>query len=660
MIVGIDIGGTFTDLVSCEDGKLTSVKVLSTPHDFSKGFSTALSAVDPDGSRVAQVVHATTVATNALIQRKGARVGLITTEGFRDVLSLRRRDRRLAYGQETAFVPLISRVLRREVRERSTPDETLVVIDVGEIEAAAAALWSSGAEAILIAFIHSVTCPDNELQALEVLNRRWPDKPVFVSHQVTDVREEFARFSTAAASAYVAPLVRHYFCGLRERLPEQDQLSVVTSDGGLANPESATGNPVRTALSGPAAGVCGAQYVGAAAGFDAFVACDMGGTSFDACLLTEGTPALTKDRELDFGIPLAVEMLDIATIGAGGGSIVTISPGGTVDVGPGGTGADPGPACYGKQIHLATVTDADLVLGCIAPSLRLPSGTRELDVAAARKTINERVAQPIGVSIEEAAGLVISTVEEKMADQIRTMGLTRRVDVTDHLLFAYGGAGPLHAAGIAQSLGISTIVVPPVAGLFSAWGGFLTRGRETISSACWFALDDSGEDELGQMMNRHEHLLTASGEGSISHSVEFCSEGHVKSAHVPITPDEPVSNVLDRVKKERLGAGQRFMVSSLTTVCLAPAVRTLKDVLPSLEASESTDSGPREIHFGSDTVVCPVLDRNCLAEGAEGKGPCVIEEAGATTLVPPGHVWHVGRLSLLYVERTSSNRAGSV
>ena len=239
----------------------------------------------------------------------------------------------------------------------------------------------------------------------------------------------------------------------------------------------------------------------------------MGGTSFDACLLTEGTPALTKDRELDFGIPLAVEMLDIATIGAGGGSIVTVSPGGTVDVGPGGTGADPGPACYGKQSHLATVTDADLVLGCIAPSLRLPSGARELDVAAARKTINERVAQPIGVSIEEAAGLVISTVEEKMADQIRTMGLTRRVDVTDHLLFAYGGAGPLHAAGIAESLGISTIVVPPVAGLFSAWGGFLTRGRESISSACWFALDDSGEDELGQMMNRHEHLLAASGEG---------------------------------------------------------------------------------------------------------------------------------------------------
>jgi N-methylhydantoinase A len=660
MIVGIDIGGTFTDLVSCEDGRLTSVKVPSTPNDFSEGFSTALSAVDPDGSRIAQIVHATTVATNALIQRKGGRVGLITTEGFRDVLSLRRRDRRRAYGQETAFVPLISRDLRREVRERSTPDEILVAIDVGEIEAAASALWSSGVEAILIAFIHSVTCPDNELRALEVVSKRWPDKPVFASHQVTDVREEFARFSTAAASAYVAPLVLRYFGGIRERLPERDQLSVVTSDGGLASPDSATGNPVRTALSGPAAGVCGAQYVGAAAGFDAFVACDMGGTSFDACLVTEGTPALTKDRELDFGIPLAVEMLDIATIGAGGGSIVTVSSAGTVDVGPGGTAADPGPACYGKQVHLATVTDADLVLGRIAPSLRLPSGTRELDVAAARKTINERVAQPIGVSIEEAAGLVVSTVEEKMADQIRTMGLTRRVDVTDHLLFAYGGAGPLHAAGIAQSLGISTIIVPPVAGLFSAWGGLLTRGRESISSACWFALDDSGEGELGQMMDRHVHLLVASGEGSLSHSVELCSEGQMKSAHVAITPDEPVSNVLDRVRIELRGDGRSFIVSSLTTVCLAQAVRTLEDVLPSPEASESTDSGAREIRFGSDTVVCPVLDRNCLAKGAEGDGPCVIEEAGATTLVPPGYAWRVGPLSLLYVERVGSNQEGSV
>ena len=652
MILGIDIGGTFTDLVCCEAGRITSVKVPSTPEDFSVGFSAAVSAAVSDVSGIDQIVHATTVATNALIQRKGARVGLITTEGFRDILSLRRRDRRAAYGLEKAFSPLSPRFLRREVKERSSSDGVLRPVDDDEVIETAASLWADGAEAILIAFLHSATCPDNETRAFDVVSRKWPDRFVFASHSVADVQSEFERFSTGAASAYVAPVVTGYLDGIQRRLDLPGSLSIVTSDGGLVTPEIATLNPVRTALSGPAAGVWGARYVCEAAGLEAFVACDMGGTSFDACLVTGGVPALTRARELDFGIPLAVEMLDIATIGAGGGSIVTVTPGGNIEVGPEGVGAIPGPACYGNQVHLATVTDADLLLGRIAPSLRLPSGIRELDVEAARKTITERVAQPIGVSAEEAAGLIVSTVEEKMADQIRALALHRRVDVSDHVLFAYGGAGPLHAAGMAEPMGIARIVIPPNAGLFSAWGGLLTSHRERISTPCDFELEPlSSEVRIRQILEKHLADPSSVDDGVPSHSVELCVEGQESTITLPLNADE-TSSLRERFR-DRLGVDvSHIIIVQISTVFVSPPKRTLEDVLPGVTPSDEKELGVRDVCFsGREWVSCPVFHRGGLIPDDSGEGPCVIEEPGATTLVPPGFSWRVGLLSLLHVEK---------
>jgi N-methylhydantoinase A len=652
MIVGIDIGGTFTDLVCCESGRVTSIKVPSTPDDFSIGFSDAVSEAVSDEAVIDQIVHATTVATNALIQRKGARVGMITTEGFRDVLSLRRRDRRSAYGLETAFSPLVPRALRREVKERSSPDGILVPVEDAEILEVAAALWADGVEAILIAFLHSTTCPENEQRAHELVSGEWPDRLVFASHAVSSAPTEFERFSTGAASAYVAPLVTGYLDGIQTRLNLPGRLSIVTSDGGLVEPETATLNPIRTVLSGPAAGVWGARHVCDAAGLDAFVACDMGGTSFDACLVTAGVPSLTGMRELDFGIPLAVEMLDIATIGAGGGSIVTVTPAGNVEVGPEGVGANPGPACYGNQVHQATVTDADLLLGRIATSLRLPSGERKLDIEAARKTINERVAQPIGVSAEEAAGLIVSTVEEKMADQIRTMGLNRRVDVSDHVLFAYGGAGPLHAAGIAGPLGILRIVIPTNAGLFSAWGGLLTRGRQTVTTPCAFGLNKDAEYTIKRTLEDHLDQLSCKDLTDVSHSVELGVAGQSRSLSVPVSVGDTYARLLERFQ-ERTGTGvSEVRVSQVSTVAVSPVERTLDDVIPAITPVEEKDLGVRDVRFSEDGwVPCPVLHRGGLGPDDSGEGPCVIEEPGATTLVPAGFSWRVGSFSLLHVDR---------
>ena len=650
MGVGIDIGGTFTDLVSCESGTLLAVKVPSTPSDYSEGFSEALDSARSDDAKIESIVHATTIATNALIQRKGARIGLITTEGFKDVLSLRRRDRRQSYGIETAFAPLIPREMRREVRERSSPSEVLKAVEPDDVLTVADGLFKDGAQAILVAFLHSVTCPENERIALSALRARFPGRFVFASHQISDEPTEFERFSTGAASAYVAPLVSEYIDGIVDSTMATQDLQIVTSDGGLVDVQTAKSNPVRTALSGPAAGVWGARAVCDRIGRPAFVACDMGGTSFDVCLVREGTPPLTRSRELDFGMPIAVEMLDIATIGAGGGSIVSVSSVGKVEVGPEGVGADPGPACYGKQGHCATVADADLVLGRISSTLRLPSGSRSLDVDAARKTIRERVAAPVGVSVEEAAGLIVAPVEERMADQIRQMALHKRVDVTSHLLFAYGGAGPVHAAGISAALGIDEIAIPPNAGLFSAWGGLLTSERTSVSTSHLFALDSSALSAVEAILADHTEAI-ATEDAVVSHSVDVLAEGSHRTVTVRLAAEEGVDSLMTRAREGLLEVNDRLAVTRVLSVATRSPRRDLEEVVPRVEVSDYLEPTTRGIFFESQELECAIIDRGSLGAGSQGEGPCVIEEPGATTVCPPGFAWRVGDLSMLFLER---------
>ena len=647
MIVGIDIGGTFTDLVCSEEGQLRSIKVPSTPSDFSVGFSEAVSGLGP--GLPDEIIHGTTVATNALIQRRGARVGLITTRGFRDVLSLRRRDRRSVYGLETTFQPLIQRSLRREVEERSDGKSVLTTVNPEEIVAVASSLVEDGVEAILVAFLHSATCSDNEAAAAKLIGEHCSEIPVFASHALSDATTEFERFSTGSASAYVAPILHQYLDAIEERLGQPTDLQIVTSDGGLISPEDAKANPIRTALSGPAAGVWGAKSISQRLGYRAFVACDMGGTSFDACLVDEGEPALTRDRQLGFGLPLALEMLDIATIGAGGGSIVSVSSVGTVEVGPEGVGADPGPACYGNQVHQATVTDADLVLGRIPDVLHLPGGSRALDADAARKTLNERVASPIGVSVEEAALLVLSTVEEKMADQIRLMATSNRTDVTDHVLIAYGGAGPLHAAGIATSLGIQTIAIPPEAGLFSAWGGLLASRRSIASTVREFSLS-SADGSFEEILKQHTSAAGSS-DSDVAHTLDFRCDGSTRVMSVRVGADDQAAQVAERAVAHFGLQDQGLVGMRLTTSVVEHPSRSLDTILPDTSTANAREPDARDVMFEDGVrATCPVIDRGALRLEDSGIGPCIIEEAGATTVVPPGFRWRIGELLMLFLE----------
>lgn len=652
VLVGIDIGGTFTDLVCWADGTFRSVKVATTPEDFSRGFVEALLACGVEPEDVDEIFHGTTVATNALIERKGARCGLVTTQGFRDVLALRRRNRRRPYGLETAFEPLVPRELRLEVAERSGPDGTVTPVVEADVLAAADRLKAAGAGAVVVSFLHATTAPENEVKAAAAIRRHWPGVPVVAASQVCDAPSEFERTATAAASAYVTPLMARYLQALEGRLAAarcRAQLWVVTSDGGLVPAARGAEEAVRTALSGPAAGVWGAQHLCAALGHPAFVACDMGGTSFDACLVTQGAPALTWTRELDFGLPISVPTIDIATLGAGGGSIARVDARGGLEVGPDGVGADPGPACYGKQTLHATVIDADLVLGRVGPVLRLPGGTRPLDVQAARRAVGERVGRGLGLPPEAAAAGIVEAVEEKMAECIRLLALEKRVPLDELVLVAYGGAGPLHAPGIAQELGIEEVLVPYRAGMFSAWGGLLAQEREIRTRRLDAVLDAAGLDALRTALETlrtevKERLGAGSGGAAprVLYEVEASYAGQAHGVVLRLDRPDPSAGDVRAAFEARYGAfgtlleGFPLEIRWARTTGIRQNNRPIASLLSDGPArGDGAPSGERKVWFGGASRLCPVYDRERLGADVRIAGPAVVEEAGATTVVPP-------------------------
>ena len=660
VLVGIDIGGTFTDLVCLTGGETWTLKVNSTPDDFSRGFGEALLACRVPFQEIDAVFHGTTVATNALIERKGARCGLITTPGFRDLLEMRRRNRRRPYGFEKAFEPLIPREHRLEVEERSGPDGTAVPVDLDSVASEAGRLWSAGVEVIVVSFLHATTSPENERSAVCEINRLWPDRPVFSAGEICDEPLAFERTATAVASAYVTPLMTQYLEDLSARLKDEGcsaRLSVVTSDGGLVEVEEEP-TAIRTALSGPAAGVWGAQRLCAELGQDSFIACDMGGTSFDACLVSGGTPALTRDRELDFGLPLAIPVIDIATLGAGGGSIARLDTSGRLEVGPEGAGAHPGPACYGKQKLQATVLDADLILGHVGNELRLADRTQKLDKQAAYQAVEERVGRGLGLTAEEAATAIVETAEEKMAECIRLLALEKRVPLDELVLVAYGGAGPLHAAGIARDLGIAEVIVPYRAGVFSAWGGLLMDRRRVQTDRLEVPLDENGLKKLRNMAESHASgaEICSKAVTRIIHEVEVSYNGQ-GSGIVLICDLADMSEEQMRHRFEerygQFGTGlpdHPLFLRHLQTTLIAETDQPVDGLLPKgWQGGNGVATGSREIWFEGSRLETPVYNRDALEVDKVLVGPAIVEEPGSTTVVPQGHAASIDSNGSLHI-----------
>lgn len=512
--IGVDIGGTFTDLVLVQDGRVrATAKTLTTAKDPSQGVAAGieklLERVSP--GTVTEVVHGTTLVANALIERGGAKTALLTTKGFKDVLAIRREHR---YDIYDLFIelpePLVPRRRRWELDERILAGgEIDAALDQAGVERLARRAKREGIEAIAVSLLHAYRNPDHERQAKAILQARLPATPISVSSEVAPELGEYVRTSTTVANAYVQPLVNRYLQRIADRLREQGieaPLHVMLSTGGLADVDTGRRFPIRLAESGPAAGAISAAWSGRQAGIESVLAFDMGGTTAKACLVEKGEPLIAREHEVarvyrfarESGLPVRAPVVDLIEIGAGGGSIARVDRFGLPKVGPESAAADPGPACYGLGGEEATVTDADLLLGHIDPD-RFLGGEMALDVKAAEKAM-ARFAKQLGTTRQEAAAAIHRVVDENMAAAARMHAIERGRDLRRFALVATGGAGPVHAAGVARLLGIETIVFPPSPGVASAFGMLTAPPAYDFARSLPAALSEVDWEQVGQVL----------------------------------------------------------------------------------------------------------------------------------------------------------------
>ncbi|MEM8623481.1 MAG: hydantoinase/oxoprolinase family protein, partial [Pseudomonadota bacterium] len=507
-MVGVDVGGTFTDVFLLDEaaGTARTAKVPTTRPDQSGGFLAGIGAQVGDLSSLSVVVHGTTAGTNALLERKGARTGVITTAGLRDVLEMRRRDRPRTWGLRGDFKPVIPRDRRLEVPERVLADGTVLEpVDLDAVHLAARTLLDMGCDACAILFANSYANPSNEAAAAEAVRALWPNPHVTASAEILPEIREFERFSTAALNAYLQPEVAGYLDRLERALNESGfdgEFLIVQSNGGVMSAANACARPVRTALSGPAAGVIAAGYIAECAGFPNVITGDMGGTSFDVALIADGTSVLSPQTNIDFGMAIRSPMIEITTIGAGGGSIASVDKGGMLAIGPESAGSDPGPVAYGRGNDRPTVTDANIVLGRIDPESPI-GGIARLDLGAARAAVDARVGRPLGLGTEAAAEAILRVANSRLAGAIRLVSIERGFDPKRFAFMPFGGGGALHAGAMLAEVGLARAIVPRYPGVTSAMGCVIADMRQDFVQTINSLVDALDEAALGALMQRH-------------------------------------------------------------------------------------------------------------------------------------------------------------
>jgi N-methylhydantoinase A len=473
MRVGIEVGGTFTDLVAIGPGGIRITKVPSVPRAPEEGAFHALRASGIAIASIEDLAHGSTVATNAVLERKGYPTAFITTAGFRDILALQRHGRSRIYDLEYRKpTPVVTRAASFEIAERILADGTIETpLDVAGVSRRLVPALKAGCyEAVAVCLINAFVNPVHERALRDLLAAALPDLNVTISSDITREFREFERASTTTLSAYVQPVIDRYIQRFRRKLAAEGfggRFSVMQSNGGRLPAEAMRANAINALLSGPAAGVVGAVRQTGRSGYHNIITLDIGGTSTDVCVVSGGAPRLTQEFHLD-GLPIRIPLLDINTIGAGGGSIVWVDEGGMLRVGPRSAGADPGPACYGRGGTLATLTDAHVVRGTVRPEAFL-GGRMQIDAGAASRAL-EPIARQFGLPLEAAADSAVALGDANIVRAIQLISTERGHDPRDYVLVPYGGAGPLHAAKVAEELGITTIVVPPAPGIISAYG----------------------------------------------------------------------------------------------------------------------------------------------------------------------------------------------
>jgi len=667
--VGVDSGGTFTDICLFDetDGRVDIWKVASTPDDPSRGIAggveEALRRVANGDARPAAAIayfgHGTTVATNALIEQRGVSTGLVTTAGFRDLLEIRRQKRPDLYDFFADKPPtLVPRDLRIEVAERVRHTGDIETpLDEAAVRAAAQKLRAAGVGAVAIAFLYSFVRPEHEASAKRILAAELPEAFICASHEIAPEFREFERLSTAVVNAYLGPVMKRYIDRLGARLADLGMTAaphMTQSNGGVIGFATAAAMPVRTVLSGPSTGVVGAQSVGKAAGFSDLITFDMGGTSTDVALLKDGAARLASEATAH-GYPLKAPMLDIHTVGAGGGSIASVDAGGLLKVGPRSAGADPGPVCYGRGNAEPTVTDANIVLQTLNPT-HLLGGRMAVRQDLARAAI-DRLARQLGLPAMQTAQGIVSVVTANMARAIRVISVQRGHDPRDYTLVAFGGAGPLHAARLARELDIARILVPRSPGILCAMGLLLTDLRADFAAtrllplaphvvsdveaafaaldtraAAWFAQEHIGADarrtsrtvDMRYAGQNYELAVPLPAGPITAPTLDLLAQGFAEAhrrMYGFIAESEPVQLVTFRVEATGLVAKATLAREALGGADATGAIRERRDGWIAEEER---------------SVPCPVYERDRLTPGHRFAGPAIVEQMDATTLVLPG------------------------
>ena len=661
VVVGVDVGGTFTDLILIDGrdgGRVRIAKTPTTPENQAFGVVSALGNADFPIGDIDLIIHGTTTTTNAVLERRLARTGMITTRGFRDVIELGRRTRPQAYGMTGSFVPVIPRDLRLEVSERLEASGAVrVPLDEREVSDAVQHLLAAGCESLVIHFLHAYANPAHERRAAEIAAEYWPNGHITTGHSLLSEAREFERGVTASVNASVRPILERYVARLASELNLRGYLRdflMMNGNGGMVSARHVAREAAKTVMSGPASGVIAAAYTGRRAGFPSLVTYDMGGTSTDVALILNAEPAISNETEIEYAMPIHLPMVAVHTIGAGGGSIARVDDSGLIAVGPQSAGANPGPICYGRGGKEPTITDANLVLGRLNPA-KLLAVDRPVSVDHVRTVFEEKIGMPTGLDGFAAAGAVLRLGNMKMAGAVRMVSVARGYDPRDFALFAFGGAGPLHATALARELGLPRVLVPALPGITNALGCVVADMRQDFVNTVNRPVVSLDEAEMRSILERQRAEGVALIEKEavrpeairFSHSADMQFVGQTHIITVPLPSAAFTREELQALFEKAYFARFRVELPEIRAN-LVNLNTSVTGVRPALDLSRLTDPRARTATLGQarteirpvwfDGVFTdtPVYAREKLPLDAEISGPAILEQMDATTVLEPG------------------------
>ncbi|TPM35683.1 hydantoinase/oxoprolinase family protein [Mesorhizobium sp. B2-3-4] len=661
VVAGIDVGGTFTDLLLIDGkdgGKVYLAKTPTTVDNQAFGVVSALGATGFPVDGIDLIVHGTTTTTNAVLERRLARTGMITTRGFRDVIELGRRTRPQPYGMTGTFVPVIPRNLRLEVSERVEASGAIrTPLDETEMRDAVQALIAAGCESLVIHFLHSYANPSHERRAAEIAAEFWPNGYITTGHALLSEAREFERGVTASVNASVQPILERYVERLRTELAAKGyarDFLIMNGNGGMISARFVTRESAKTVMSGPASGVIAAAYTGKRAGFENLVTYDMGGTSTDVALIRNAEPAVSNEIEIEYAMPIHVPMVAVHTVGAGGGSIARVDAAGLIQIGPESAGANPGPICYGRGGTEPTITDANLVLGRLAPK-KLLAVDNPVTSERVAGIFEARIGKPTGLSGVEAAGAVLRLGNIKMAGAIRMVSVSRGHDPRDFALFAFGGAGPLHATALARELGLPRVLVPARPGITNALGCVVADLRHDFVNTVNQPVAMLDKSQLYRVLERHrnegEELIAKEAVKPetirVTHSADMQFVGQTHIINVPL-PSSAVSRhelqalfekaYFARFKVELPEIRANLVNLNTSVTGVRPQIDLSRLIDPAGRA-RTLDEARREIRpvwYAGQWHDTPVYVREKLPLDAVIEGPAILEQMDATTVLEPG------------------------